>query len=246
MALPSLYCFSAVNSSGPELELLRIQFAQGVGIFACNEWGAFSAQRVWLSPGAEATVPVPGPPSKLGKVPGNHGWLMLLNVGMFIRIWDKIITLGYYTRHDWMVKVDPDAVFFPPRLRLYLRSHHLDGSASMYFLNCQTYNSMQGPLEVFSHAATKIFVRGKLRCTQELPWQKMGEDQFMQQCMQLLGVHGVPAFDMLADAKCGQQVNCAGERQVAYHPFKTNEQQWNCRHNLKQAVGPKGLPLLVG
>mmetsp|Transcript_101856 Transcript_101856/g.288337 ORF Transcript_101856/g.288337 Transcript_101856/m.288337 type:complete len:491 (-) Transcript_101856:21-1493(-) len=230
--LPSLYCFSASNSTGNELELLRIQLAQGVGIFDCNGWTVFTAEKAWLDPGRYATVPVPGPTSKLGPVPGHPDWQMLLNVGMFMRIWEKLLEKGDFKWHQWTVKVDPDAVFFPARLRFFLRTHSMSSKSSVYLLNCQTFSSIQGPLEVLSLTAASAFAKGRGRCLRELSWRKMGEDMFLQHCLSLLGISGVAGFQLLVDAKCGQPAVCTGDVAAAYHPFKSVGDQYACRQQL--------------
>merc|ERR1712045_699550 len=40
-----------------------------------------------------------------------------VNTGMFIQVWKAIADTGVHAGMDWVVKVDPDAVFVPERLR---------------------------------------------------------------------------------------------------------------------------------
>jgi len=46
-----------------------------------------------------------------------------LNTLVFIKAWQLVKWDGRYQKHDWTVKVDPDAVFFPERLRTVVRQH---------------------------------------------------------------------------------------------------------------------------
>merc|ERR1712050_792410 len=59
------------------------------------------------------TLPIPGNLS----VKYGGKWNTALNTDIFIGVWNAVSLLGRYQYHDWTVKVDPDAVFFPERLR---------------------------------------------------------------------------------------------------------------------------------
>merc|ERR1712218_237604 len=39
------------------------------------------------------------------------------DAGIFLQAWDAIKRNGQYLQHEWTVKVDPDTVFLPERLR---------------------------------------------------------------------------------------------------------------------------------
>lgn len=120
--LSSLFCFALMLPFGYEPTLLRAQLEKGVGIFDCDEFVVFSNVTSVLSHrGVKKvlTMPIPG---DLSVVYGGK-WGTALNTGIFIRVWNAVSLLGRYQFHDWTVKVDPDAVFFPNRLReLLLRS----------------------------------------------------------------------------------------------------------------------------
>mmetsp|Transcript_6490 Transcript_6490/g.18075 ORF Transcript_6490/g.18075 Transcript_6490/m.18075 type:complete len:651 (-) Transcript_6490:176-2128(-) len=120
-ALPnvSLYCFSLMMPYGYEPNLLNEQQQRKVGIFACNEAVVFSNMSTLIS-GEMSPIDVDVVEGSLA-VPFGGKWMTALNTGVFNRIWSRVVQLGRYRYHDWVVKVDPDAVFFPSRLAQLLR-----------------------------------------------------------------------------------------------------------------------------
>merc|ERR1711933_301046 len=70
-------------------------------------------------------------------VPGQttNSWL---NTKVFMKAWDVVISRKDYLEQSWVVKVDPDAVFFPQRLRVHLAPHTVIGGKSppIYVANC--------------------------------------------------------------------------------------------------------------
>merc|ERR1719330_155219 len=67
-----------------------------------------------------------------------------LNSWIFMALWKKVIDDQEYRSYRWVIKVDPDTVFFPDRLVPILRGH----PDAHYFSNCKL--GLHGPLEVFS------------------------------------------------------------------------------------------------
>mmetsp|Transcript_78672 Transcript_78672/g.202630 ORF Transcript_78672/g.202630 Transcript_78672/m.202630 type:complete len:999 (+) Transcript_78672:99-3095(+) len=112
---PSLYCFSLMMPFGYEPGLLATQRSRGVGIFSCDESTVFS-NLTHLVTGEASPVPIELVDGSLAVAYGGR-WGTALNTGVFNRLWTEVIRQGRYRYHDWVVKVDPDAVFFPERLR---------------------------------------------------------------------------------------------------------------------------------
>jgi hypothetical protein len=72
---------------------------------------------------------------------------------MFIQVWKKIGEAQYWARHNYVVKVDPDAVFFPNKLYEKLRGRGVTAQG-VYFENCKYVDyGYFGDLEVFSKIA---------------------------------------------------------------------------------------------
>merc|ERR550525_748518 len=69
---------------------------------------------------------------------------------MFFQVWWKVRDLGVWHDHDWTIKVDPDAVFLPARMRTWL-SGRADTEHGVYFENCRNVQmGFFGNLEVMS------------------------------------------------------------------------------------------------
>merc|ERR1711920_1208916 len=174
----SLFCFSVMNAANYELSLMRSQLSKGAGIFSCEEWSVFSDKATWLSPGPpvriEATVLDVRVKASAGT--STH----FLNTDVFVRAWAKIREEGKYRDHDWVVKVDPDAVFFPSRLRKHVADISKDAyPEGAYILNCHYTDGKYwffGALEVISRQAVETYYAGSERCMKELDRGVLGED----------------------------------------------------------------------
>jgi len=143
----------------------------------------------------------------------------------FMQAWDKVIKEGRFRRHDWVVKVDPDAVFFPERLRYRLREDELSPVGNFYILNCDMWGKrMFGALEVYSRGAIEAYAMANQVCKQ-LKWKGWGEDYYMQQCMEALNVSHAEDYKLLSDfgGHCTHTppAGCAQGGQAAFHPMKT-------------------------
>merc|ERR1712137_868206 len=132
---PSMYCFAYamqdVGSTKPyyELELLAGQYQRKIGIFACEQWGAFSDKDGELAPG----VPI----VKIDDVDGDFHFAKRqsfgtwINTGHFTQVWKKIYAdnaIG--SSITWVVKLDADAVFVPSRLVPFLSGQLVPTKAS--------------------------------------------------------------------------------------------------------------------
>jgi hypothetical protein len=223
-----------------EEALMKAQFDAKVSIFKCDEWAVFSNRPVELWNGGLKTFAIPGRPAKLGPVPGHPDWTMMLNVNVFLRAWSKIGKLGHFRNHDWTVKVDVDAVFIPQRLRTRLAQHmrfqQVSPEDEVYFRNCAMFNSLQGPVEVFSKGAVERFLQhgNKETCLKDVvpDAATIGEDWFMKLCMDLLNVQAIGDWRLLSDGKCGewQTSTMCGARKdtVVFHPFKDATRYFKC------------------
>merc|ERR1712039_144203 len=99
--------------------------------------------------------------------------------------------------------VDVDAVFFPERLHVHLKWQHNQWNNRVYWKNCKKFNSMQGPLEVYSNTTARAFFdEAGARCAGISHWS-FGEDIYMQHCMWHLGARPLADYSMVADQYCG-------------------------------------------
>jgi len=244
---PRLFCWAVVMSAGVEQWLMVTQLHRGTGIFGCHNYSVFSDKALSLGPGPDGwgvvdTIAIPGEPASQARLPGSDA-LVWHNTNVFLRAYRKIEQDGIYRSCDWTVKVDPDTAFIPGILQRKLREQQRDGSDMVYFANCRKWNSMQGPLELISHAAAERFYSNHHECLDALQWQHSGEDWFVGKCLELLGASRMEGFDMLDDGWCqdlyadtshdyGAELEKHGtvcnDGKPAYHPMKTTEHMIAC------------------
>lgn len=250
---PTLFCWAIALADTVEPWLLVEQLHRATGIFGCHKYSVFSDKELSLGEGPQGwgavnATPIPGKPAWQGPAPGTDQ-LIWHNTGVFTRAYRRIYSDALYKKYDWSVKADPDAAFIPAILQQKLQEKNLDSSTPIYFVNCEQWHSMQGPLEVFTRAAGDLFYGSHQQCLDSLPWGDWGEDWFANKCLDMLGVQGLDGFDLLSDMWCqdsyadtghsyweefeqrGAPV-CDGGR-PAYHPYKTPEEMHAC---LEQAA----------
>lgn len=229
---PSLFCFSVMRETGYEPKLMRAQFVRNAGIFGCDERAIFCSADFTLRAafhGAEHAVRFV--PAAVGvSQDGTAG-----NAQLFMNIWEAVQKDGRFNWFDFTIKVDPDAVLLPRRLRAHLRPHVHD-RVGFYVKNCNKYPGapnfpmMYGSVEVFSRLALQLYFSGGLHCRQILPWQAWGEDFFMNKCLDMLGVSGVSDFDEVGDKRC-LGADCSDGKSAAYHDFKSIDEWVDCWKN---------------
>merc|ERR1719266_1786395 len=132
----SFYCFSVITKNtgttkpSTELELFKWQWEQKTSLFACEEWGIFGDAVEEIAPDVKTV--------KVDDVKNDFHWKKRkhtgtwVNTGMFVQVWKQIQSDDKYISHDWIVKVDADAVFIPYRLRMLL-SNQLVPDEGLYF-----------------------------------------------------------------------------------------------------------------
>lgn len=221
---PSLYCFSIIRDTGYEPELVREQLPLGIGIFACDEYGLYSTGSTELGEdvfGPVATISFPG--AEVGTSKDGTA----ANTALFLNAWDAVNRDGRLWNHDFTVKVDPDAVLLPDRLRNHLRPHT---GSNVFVVNCNKPGMtpmMFGSVEVFSFQAMQTYFAGSMTCRGTLPIDSWGEDLFIGECLKTLGTSPLDDFSMVQDGVC-KGVWCQDPEAAAFHPFKTLEGWMDC------------------
>jgi len=231
----SLYCFALMVPGGYEQGLLKWQHDHKAGIFGCEGFDVYSNSTINLANGVVAHKVN----STLQCGYGGDSQ-SALNSWIFIAVWYEVVKVGAYKKFDWVTKVDPDAVFFPDRLRSLLAPH---AGAGGYLNNCKY--GMHGPIEVFSTSAIEILAKdyasswdGKapVSCVKQLHFGQWGEDMFIDQCMDKV----LRVKPRLTEPKlmCESHCDCPswywckqGPDVVSYHPFKSIESFSNCMAN---------------
>jgi len=207
---------------------MKNQLRKKAGIFGCNDFAVISDHKESLGLGSPGCHEVwtwvnKVPAVRVGKYGVNgmttNSWLNALT---FIIAWDTLISSNHLWAHDWVVKVDPDAIFLPDRLRTKLTP--LTGGPR-FLLNCNDHGpKIFGALEVFSVPAIRKYQQ-QIGICKGMNWQGWGEDMYMQECMKRLAVPGVVDFALVGDSRCGF-APCTDGTRVAFHAFK-DIPSWN-------------------
>mmetsp|Transcript_76835 Transcript_76835/g.152030 ORF Transcript_76835/g.152030 Transcript_76835/m.152030 type:complete len:374 (-) Transcript_76835:74-1195(-) len=247
-----LFCFSQIVSGGPEEKLIKLQLERGVSIFACDDYLVTCAQRRLLGKskkGHEVHTVINSETgrAKMGDVKAGATTSSFLNVLIFMKAWDLAIDSGKAWSQDWTVKVDPDCVFFPDRLRDVLIHEYppIGETGPAYLNNC--FLGMHGPIEVLSKQAVALYRQGKETCRMGAPYAHKQEDFFFRECWQLLGIAKVDVFNILLESNyaCTERPTTRDgrhpcfSRQVSFHPFKSTEAWFQChKRAMSQAWSP--------
>jgi hypothetical protein len=218
----SLFCFMLVVPWGDEPKVVTWQRKARKGIFQCDKYSIYSNVTGDVLSGLPITVVH----SDLFCPMGGQ-WNTRLNTPIFIKLWDQVLHDGVYRSTAWTVKLDPDTVFFPQRLRDVVESpahHSAQEEQGLFSDNCEYKGTLHGPIELLSRRAVEVYAVGhKNICTQ--PPQ---EDVYMRSCLLKLGVKRVQDFILLAEQSCFWDWESCKSSRVAFHPFKTLQSQWGC------------------
>lgn len=226
---PSLFCWSHMMPGGYEVPLLEMQLIRRAGIFACEEFAVISTEKIeigeldnssiftWVNNAPEVSM---GQRGVEGQTTDSF-----LNTEIFLLAWDTLISSGRLWAHSFVVKADPDAVFFPDRLQKHVAQYQ---GTPVYFPNCLKWGHplLYGALEVLSTEALGIY-KDRLAECKALPWHGWGEDYYIQHCMDMLGVAQAPDGDQVADDRC-IGAPCSDWTKVAFHDFKSPEEWYTC------------------
>jgi len=228
---PSLFCFTLVRPDSYEVLLIRTLFPKGAGIFGCNFWTVFSDRDIMLGMQDGQRV---GTNIIEGGIKSKRGGVYdtALNTEVFVRVWEAVFKQEKFWSGEWTVKLDPDAVFLPVRLRQHLaRANPYD---PVWLNNCKYGN--HGPIEVISKAGMAVFSAGIGRCKKSLKheFRLYGEDVFERHCLKHLSVHMDNDFGLLSEKHCDENPSPCLSGQVVFHPFKSPRTYFEC---LSQAMG---------
>jgi len=235
-AWPSLFCWLLMQTvdENPmgwmEEKLVKHQLVHGIGIFDCNDWAVMTSFAVALNRWGPRGFPrIHGKPNpwvdmaswSIGDTQAVKGVeTNPLNSVVFRNAWMALRTSKKLEKHEWVVKVDPDAVWFPDRLRNHLKTYmpgHGAGTDNVFLKNCPRFQTMQGPIEVISRQAA-LTVEAEIQTCHGV--YGTGEDQYIVKCMEMLGISGQMEPTLLNDLYCDGYTNCNEPWKVAFHPHK--------------------------
>lgn len=211
----ALFCWS-LAAPGYEADLLRRQLELNAGIFACDDQMVMSFDEMTIGAGEREVNAVVFERLESGISKDGTS----ANTAQFMKAWEVVRDDGRYAKNDWTVKVDPDAVLLPDRLRIHLVPHQ---GANTYIRNCDKPMSegtmMFGSLEALSKSALDGYYANFDACSNELPWQEWGEDLFLMRCLEHIGTVPAEDFGLVQDGVC-KGVWCGDSFAAAFHPMK--------------------------
>lgn len=155
------------------------------------------------------------------------------NIDSFTHAWDLVRKDGRWKRHDWVVKVDADAVFFPERLRWHIGSLRTPQGAAVYLRNNFFKFHFMGAIEVLTREAMALYFERVEECNTHVGKQG-GEDYWMQSCLEGLGVNYQTDYDLLRD-KYAAQDGCYSDWVVAFHFYKSANDWQSCHTQAQNA-----------
>lgn len=207
----TLFCLMAVLPGSYEERLVRAAREKNASVFACDASAIFDS---WHSARGDSGA-------DLGKF--GEAWSSVVNTDVFVNVWEQTMKDGRYKKHDWTVKVDPDSVFFPDRLKAKLRALHAPKGWPIYIKNTVRDFGFLGACEVFSKEAMKKYFSYYHECFRTISAHS-GEDGFMKGCMDMVGAGYMLSVDVLnTPAHDGP---CSDPQRVTFHPRKDAE-GWN-------------------
>lgn len=241
LRLDSLFCVTLLGPTRSEGDgnnteaLLGEMKATGTGIFACEEFAVYSNPVIKLGSYRTRLLDLDlGPLARKGKWTTRAWWKEGLGdtAHMYQKLWERVVADGRYAYHAWTVKVAPDAVFLPARLREALRGPELQEPQSgngIFLQSCLRAVGLHGALEALSRRALEAFVEGRERCNKSADSLLKEEASWLQSCLLRLGTTRVEQFGLLASEACGsQQWSQCRSHAAVFHPFDSVDALRRC------------------
>lgn len=134
-------------------------------------------------------------------------------------LWHVIHSTGKYADYHWTVRVDPDMVFFPGRLREHLGTLLAPQQVPVYLSDAGVLHQQ---FQVLSAPALEAYISGYDKCAQHLAEKRDGHI-FFQACLDALGIEHMEDQDMLRTDVAG---HCLDWRYIVFPP-QPKLQNWN-------------------
>jgi len=240
----SLFCYmfyqvqrgaTAKLSNNPkELEIIKYQKANGLGVFGCDSYKIFSDKMVDI--GGTTTHPVLVGPD-FTKYFRKDKPDRYLNTPLFMDMWKQIAADNTYSLYSWTIKADAGTVFMPAALKTRL-STYPESTTGVYLETCnKVLQGYFGNLEVVSKAGMKRFLEqfqnyysngGKCwrwdteACKKQWQYGPWGEDLFMQKTMDDAEVMKKEDFTLTDTGTCPGMRPKADKKNSSYVPSCTD------------------------
>jgi len=225
----SLFCFVVAAAQSYEPDLLRFARSQKTGVYGCEEHITLTDSKmdVGTSDDPEMTTAIGSLESDMGD------WGSWSNAGVFLKAWKAVMEDGRFRKHDWIVKLDADAVFFSGRLKGHVDQMAVHGQGTpsdlMFLQNWMDEYPVVGAVEVLSRAAVLAFEQRVDEC-EEIAFG--AEDGWFVGCMRVLGARAQRDEELLQHEK--NDLGCHNERIVTMHPYKNVDDYRRCLDEANQ------------
>jgi len=215
----SLFCFVLAEADGYEADLLRFARSRDTGAYGCEEHMTLTDDSIDVG-----TDKDPEPTVAIGSLKCDKGeWGSWANAKIFLKAWKAVMDDGRFRKHDWVIKLDADTVFYPDRLK-----KHVEGMKSTDLLFLQNYLDgypVVGAIEVASNAAILAFGQRIDEC-ERITYG--AEDDWFVKCMRVLGAWMQKDEELLQHNQHPRGNMCRNKRFVAMHPYKSQEEYGRC------------------
>lgn len=231
----SMLCLMVIRPFTYEVDLAIMQHKRRLSIFQCKHHFIYSNQVIQL---AEGLTTRKFNSSQYAVIGGQ--WRTALNTDIFLAFWRAVLSDGDYLKAGWIVKVDPDTVWFPQRLSPILVEQEMyfqNSGAGAYFQNC--WQGMHGPIEILSQNALRALALHSKQCFWAMKswgYWKWGEDMWIDRCLKNTAFsRRIYNTNTLAEDHCNKWEGwsltpdaCHDQGTVAFHPFKDERHYMNC------------------
>eukprot|EP00931_Biecheleriopsis_adriatica_P010050 TRINITY_DN111149_c0_g1_i1.p1 TRINITY_DN111149_c0_g1~~TRINITY_DN111149_c0_g1_i1.p1 ORF type:complete len:617 (-),score=107.21 TRINITY_DN111149_c0_g1_i1:112-1884(-) len=154
----TMHCVALFRAFSYEQELIVMQHSSGASIFQCESHAVYSSQVIEIAPGLVSRRIAS---SMMAEVGGQ--FVTVTNLAIFLALYRQIIMDADYLNAGWTIKVDPDTVWLPARLRPILRQQSWGvGGDGIYLNNCP--EGLHGPIEIFSQSAFRALGDHAAQC----------------------------------------------------------------------------------
>jgi len=212
-----MFCLHVMRLQSYEAGLVKEQLKKDGrfhgGIFNCDQFAVYAhdaADGTFLGDGPYGPVRTHWFQSAPVGVSKDH---TAANTQLFMNMWEAVRWDLQYQCCDWVVKVDPDAVIIPARMRIALSKKM---SWLNYIATCK--GTLYGAVEAIQTKSLQRYYDNEAKC-RNMPWQAWGEDVWISRCLLSLGVYSAFDAGFVADNLC-TGANCGNGFSSAFHPFK--------------------------
>lgn len=247
---PTLFCFSVVRP-GYEADLSLVHLHAPM-LAACDGYSIFSnvsLMELVGQLGAAAFVRDAGRGTFAQAVNGSmdvkwSGWpaenprvFSAENTPVFKQAWQVIFREGMWKQYDWVVKVDPDTVLFPDRLRMIVQGRNPQDKMA-FFDGGEMCPTGMGGLAVLSRGVVEVIAAYSFYFLELPVWKEDG--LLVAIAKDFLHVPIINEPNLVVNPAIG---GCHLHWKAAYHPHKDVPNMLECLKVAPYAAAPSAAEL---